>query len=368
MKHLNTFFALLVLFVSTTVFAQEPSPAESGGGGASGPVSLPMIVSRDALRSYAVEQVARVAGNTYSSSMIQSPGPTHFSFAVIDRPVDIAAVRKLVSKHELVPTIVNPADYVSFNVWYGSAGGDTLFGGGTSTQFKKNAQTGQWELPSLLGFELYLNYEIPIVVSNVYHARLTLEDETGRTIRQENIRVDERTGKIYFPSLYAGAAGFLIIDTFDRRTETPRTHIFDMRTGRSSVPVRGSSSLSPTINNFVEARASSGSVLEFNVQSYNGFGESPTVQLRVEGSGEVQPLIKVVIGALTTEGERAEWICVRRIGSETIPSLGWNCVPAFTIGGTQTILLFEPGLYHVIFQWKSFRPYPVLPTDGGGKG
>lgn len=335
--------------------------------------SLPMIASRDLLRSYAVEHISKAEGYTYSQSSVPSQGETYFAFPVTDRPVSIEKLRQEVGKYPLTPAIANPADYVGFVVRYLSRDEDILFQGGTSVKFVRNAETGRWELPPIDGPELNLNYEIPITVSNVNYAYVILTDENGNTVRYENVRADREAGKIYYPSFLAGAAGYLVVNSYDHETGKSSSRIYDMRTGKATQPATDSVALSPSIRDFPEVTlspADPGVIIE--VESHNGSGESPTVEVTVTNKpGNTAPVF-VTVTARTTEGEVPEMVCFRRIGREVSTELRLECVPAFTEGRPTQIKL-QQGLYHFFFKWKTFRPFPAIPSEpskggGGGKG
>ncbi len=324
---------------------------------------LSMIASRDALRSYAIEQVSQAWGGVWSRSIIESP-QTAFQFAINDRPVDISRFSEEIARRVFDFRVANPRDGVYFNVTYANRESDALFQGGSFAKFKLEKKG--WSFPRSLGVELWLNYEIPLTVSNVYFARILIENEQGETVYEVYPRIDSKTGKIYFPSQLAGANGFLIVNRSEG--EGPSVEeVFNLRTGLPVVPTKAQTILNVSIRDVIERVVSQKDPkLTIQVPSWNGFGESPTVQLNVvtpEDHGN-DNLVKVLFLVQTTEGELAEVAVIRQI---TEGEIVWYHVP-LEQKGNPTDILMSPGLYHVIFTWKTFRPYPPSIPDKGDSG
>ncbi len=358
-------FALIV--TATTALGRELGPLPE----------LNMLTSQGAFRSYAVQQVSNIRGSVYSASLLPTHGNTKIAVVVRERPVRIDRLRELVSANELSPAVANPLDYISFYLEYASAEGDTLFQGSASTMFFQETN-GVYYLGEKLGIELFLNYQVPVSIPGIFSARLILVDESGRTVQEVYLKVNRR-GIVYFPSYYTGdrVAGYLVIR---RRGEGER--IIDIRKGIEVPITQDGTRLASHIRDFYEATASPGSPdVLVKAESYNGFGESPTLQLRVENSGGDSP-VEVRIQAFTTEDEKASHACWRFLGAEKTLFVQENCRAADVAQGELnpiiTITLL-PGLYDVIFYWRMFRPYPAIgPTpviestvpvgDGGGGG
>jgi len=364
---------LAVTFGALAFGQQTPPPIPvpgGGGGGGQSTLQLPMIASRDALRSYALELVVQAWGFVWSASSLQSE-QSSFSFSINEKPVNIRSFHKEVASRPLSFKVANPQDWVSLNVTYATRDGQPLFQGGNSARFIQDPNhPGQWNFPENLSMELYLAWEIPLVgVSNVYYARLLLQDERGQTASSQSLRIDPRTGMPFFPAAFAGANGFLILN-MQNPDGTTRELVFNLRNGLLQEPASGKTTLDVTIRDVIEAELNPlNAKLSLVVQSYNGYGESPTVQLRVQGSEGLPPGVGVDVSfyAETTEGELPIQIGIRQLG--LVGQITWYWFPLLQNGDSTPITL-APGLYHVIFMWHSFKPYPpYIPGHGdGGKG
>lgn len=335
--------------------------------------SLPMIASRDALRSYALTEVYQAFGSALSRSMAQSTNAS-FQFAIAEKPVDIERFNKEVARRTLDINVVNPNDPVFFYVVYTDRKGHSLFQGGNVGNFIPDPKAeGKWIFPMNVAFELYMNYDIVLNVSNVFYAHIELRDDKGQTVSDQSLSVDQRSGELRFPSQLAGARGSLIL-VGQAKDGSIVERIYDLQTGRLQAPVAGHTALGVMIRDVIVAELNPlASKLSIEVQSFGGFGESPTVQLRVQGSEGLPAgsTVDTSFHVTTSEGERGKTICIRSLDAEG--PIVWYCV-ALLQNGDATAIKLAPGLYHVIFTWERFRPYPpfvpipIPVSDGGGKG
>jgi|GEM_PF-4932400 len=330
---------------------------------------LPMLASRDALRSYALQEVFQAWGSVWSRSIVNSP-ETGFHFKISDRPADIRRFHAKVASQDFDFRVANPRDEVFVNLTYADREGYPLFQGASVARFVRDPhREGRWNFPERLGAELFLAGQIPLNVSNVYWARILVQDEQGRTVHEEPLTIDERTGRVLFPAQFAGVNGHLILNINDPRGGQSE-RIINLRNGLAEGPVAARTVVRDiAIHDVVEAVLSPANMkLAVEVKSFDGYGESPTLHLRVEGSEDLPPGAAVATSfyAVTTEGELPKAIGIRVVRPDG--AIIWNWFP-LAQDGNSTELPLLPGLYHAIFAWPNLRPYPpYIPGRDGGKG
>jgi len=317
---------------------------------------LPMLRSTDALRTYALEESARVTASINASLPV---GNNSYGFVPVESPT-AEGINNTIRHINLSMDVANPNDYLY--TWSGvySSDGDPLFTG--SKRFKLENAKGGYALPVDYGdVTLVLYDEIPIRIANAQSAQLTIQNSKGETEFGTSLRVSN--GKVYFPRQLAGTNAVLSVSVLvpakgDGSVE--QWLYWSVRTGSSIKPEHFTVNLKTTIQGVL-------SITDDNVMvpvpTRNGIGTNITAELKITANRST------LLSFWTTEGKWFKGTWVRKAGTSQ-----WQYYPAVVfkeVGVMGVLLNMEIGIYYSIPDWNDgdlVEPSdPWYPSYYGGK-
>ena len=325
---------------------------------------LPMLRSKDALRTYALEQSANVAASINASLPV---GNNSYGFVPVEEATAVG-ISNTIHGMNLSVDVANPND--SLFVWAGAynADGDPLFTG--YHQFSLVNGKGGYALPPDYGdVTLALFDNIPIKVNNAQSAILAILGPDGTT--QMEYSLDVRNGKVYFPRQLAGTNAILAV--YAGIEVKPGQMQYDweywnVNNGSKFSSEHFNVALKSTIRGVVSV-ADQGEIF-VSVPTTNGIGYNQTLELKCTSVARTLSLASFQ----TTEGKwfRGAWI--RKAGAS---AWSWyDALPDVYPGGKQVMAVYvyqTKGVYYIVPVWvdgdltePSDPFYP--PYNGGGKG
>ncbi len=317
---------------------------------------LPMLRSKDALRTYALEQSANVAASINASLPV---GNNSYGYVPVEEAT-ASGISNTIRGMNLSVDVANPND--SLFVWAGAynSDGDPLFTG--NHQFKLENAKGGYALPTDYGdVTLALYDEIPIRIDGAQSAQLTIQNGNGETQFGTSLRV--YNGKVYFPRQLAGTNAILSVMTLvgGKGGGTVEQWLYwNVGNGSSIKPEHFAVNLKATIQGIVSVTDLAN--VEVAVPTTNGIGNNLTVEYKSTG--------KAYVGAsfYTTEGKWFTGAWIRKAGtSDWVPYTA-------TIGGGSVFINIPmlPGIYYIVPTWNpgdlTEPADPYYPPYGGGKG
>lgn len=315
---------------------------------------LPMIRSKDALRTYALEQSANAAASINTSL----PSDAHsWDYVQIEEPT-ASGISNAIRGMSMSVDVANPNDWLY--LWAGAynAEGDPLFTGWK--QFHLVNGKGGYVLPDGYGdVTLILFDNIPIRVDGAQSATINILDSNGQTIMGAPVRVEN--GKVYFPRQLAGTNAVLAVYTGGEKGGGQGWLYWNVNNGSKVTPEHFNIALNATVQGIVSFTDEAN--VWVAVPTTNGIGNNLTVEYKSTG--------KAYIGAVfhTTEGKWFTGAWVRKAGESH-----WTPYTA-TIGEKAVFINIpmQQGVYYIVPTWNPgdlTEPadpwYP--PYDGGGKG
>ncbi len=322
---------------------------------------LPMLRSKDALRTYALEQSANVAASINASLPV---GNNSYGYVPVEEAT-ASGISHTIRGMNLSVDVANPND--SLFVWAGAynADGDPLFTG--YHQFSLVNGKGGYALPPDYGdVTLTLFDNIPIKVNNARSAILAILGPDGKTQMEYSLNV--QNGKVYFPRQLAGTNALLAVYTSGGKGDASGWLYWNVGNGTSVQPEHFNVTLKSTIQGVVSA-VDQGEIF-VSVPTTNSVGYNLTLELRSTSVARTLSLASFQ----TTEGKwfRGAWI--RKAGTS---DWSWNnALPDVYPGGKQVMAVYvyqTTGVYYVVPVWNDgdlAEPadpwYP--PYYGGGKG
>ena len=316
---------------------------------------LPMLRSKDALRTYALEQSANVAASINASLPV---GNNSYGYVPVEEAT-ASSISNTIRGMNLSVDVANPND--SLFVWAGAynADGDPLFTG--YHQFSLVNGKGSYALPPDYGdVTLTLFDNIPIKVNaDAQSAIIDILGPDGKT--QMEYSLDVRNGKVYFPRQLAGTNAMLAVYISGSKGVGPGWLYWNVNNGSQVNPEHFNVTLKPTIQGVVSVTDLANVWL--SIPTTNGIGNNLTVEYKSTG--------KSWVGAsfYTTEGKWFTGAWVRKAGTS-------DWVPYTATIGEKAVFINIPiqqGIYYIVPTWNPgdlTEPadpwYP--PYDGGGKG
>ena len=316
-----------------------------------------MLRSKDALRTYALEQSANAAASINASLPV---GNNSYGFVPVESPT-AEGISNTIRHMNLSVDVANPNDYLY--IWAGAynSDGDPLFTG--YHQFKLENAKGGYALPAGYGdVTLALYDEIPIRIDGATSAQLTIQNENGETQFGTSLRV--YNGKVYFPRQLAGTNAILSVLTQvgGKGDGTVDQWLYwNVGNGSSIKPEHFAINLKATIQGIV-------SITDNNVMvpvpTTNSIGQNLTAELKITANRNV------LSSFLTTEGKWFKGAWVRKAGTS---QWQYYAADAFKDAGVMGVLLsVQTGIYYIIPVWNDgdlIEPAdPWYPPYGDGKG
>ncbi len=324
-----------------------------------------MVSSKAALISYASSKVGQCSAHVWAPTSVDGQNFTNGVYCELPfgERSDAFKVLNLLKQQQLCFSVVRPeVDQVNSYVGlYSNDGWCMFYGWGYGSLYKDDL--GNWFPPdSLLKFETYLNWEIPIL-SDVRQAKVVLRDKDGNVINTQYLNIDDK-GQILF------RRDFL---------EQPGEIIATMRDGSSIAASLNDSKVYQIIGVPAKLNASIEGVILFadnaeslsvKPQSYQGYGDSPLVR------GTFTKMQWFTLSANTTEGEVPLGVWYRNVETSSVDEWKYLPVSSLTIdagnnttSGNVDVPIDSAGAYEFRLEWESFR---TRPNDyyyyGGDKG
>ncbi|MDE2172419.1 MAG: hypothetical protein KGJ33_00530 [Patescibacteria group bacterium] len=309
-------------------------------------------ISKDALRTYALEQSANVAASINASLPV---GNNSYGFVPVGEPT-AEGISNTIAGMNLSVDVANPND--GLFVWAGAynADGDPLFTG--YHQFWLVNGKGGYALPPDYGnVTLTLFDNIPIKVNaDAQSAIIDILNDAGVTTAEYSLNV--QNGKVYFPRQLAGTNAMLAVYISGGKGVGPGWLYWNVSSGSQVTPEHFDVALKSTIQGVVSLTDTN---VYVTVPTTNSVGYNLTAELKSTSKQWLG------VSFSTSEGRLFKGAWVRKAGDAL-----WT--PYAPTGGTKYFLLpVEQAIYYIIPVWNDgdlVEPadpwYP--PYDGGGKG
>lgn len=326
---------------------------------------LPMIQSKDTLRTYALEQSADVAASINASLPV---GNDSYDFVPVSEPT-AEGISNTIAGMNLSVDVANHNDPLF--IWAGAynVDGDPLFTGWK--QFWLVNGKGGYALPDGYGdvtMELFDN--IPIRVGGAQSAIINIKDSNGQTIMGASVRVEN--GKVYFPRQLAGTNAILSVYVTGSKEVGPGWLYWDVSNGSKITPEHFGVTLKTTIRGVVSAKDTASNhtnTVTLVVPTTNNIGENLTIEYKSNGRGLLR------LFSWTSEGKWFKGAWVRKAGTEQ-----WIPYTATVTAPPTAVFIEVPvqsGIYYVVPSWDPqdltepadpwYPPYDG-GSNGGGKG
>jgi len=296
---------------------------------------LPMIRSKDALRTYAAEQLSQATASISTSLPAGTNTYRYVPLASSSVGGLIAAIKGMT----LSVDIANPADGLFTWATGNNSDGDTLFFGYNS--FNLVQGNGGYSLPDGYGkVTLTLANTVPIKIPGSQYAIIDILDSNGNTTAE--YKVDVYNGKVYYPRQLAGTNAILAVLVGDGRTQGT-WKFWNATTGGAVQESHYSISLNPSVSGITSLTNSN---VIIAVPTHNSFGTNQTVEL----TSTVKQRIPTV-SFYTTENKWFIGAWVRKAGSSD-----WSLFQPTTNPATDLVsfsLDLLPGVYYIVPIWSA---------------
>jgi hypothetical protein len=322
------------------------------------PSAMPMLQSKDTLRTYAVEQSARASA---SISAVLPSGNNAYGFVAVSPTV--AGISNSIRAIPLSVDVVNPNDSLFLWASVQNSDGDELFVG--YKQFSLFLDKAGYSLPSDYGnVNLALSDNVPIRISGAQAASLYITGNNGKTTTEYSLNVHD--GKVYFPRQLAGTnatLGVFRLYSLSDGSYTNSWNYWDVASGNMVQSTRFVATIQAGIQGIVSMTDTN--LVFLPVTSVNGIGNNITVEYISSG------LQNATVVFVTTEGKSFVGAYVRKAGT----TQQWLYPVSAPVGKASYIpnIQFGNGVYYIIpvrNQGDLMQPSdPYYPPDNsGGKG
>lgn len=363
---------IMCMFIALTVSVQfllastESSQMTASSVSLSKGNPLWMISSKDLLTSYAISQVNQGSVQIWTQTSIFGESFTNDVFCELPsgNRGDAFKVLDMLKQQQLYFSVARPDvdDINSYISLYNKDGWCMFYGWGYGNLLKD--EMGNWFSPaSLLKFDSYLNWEIPIYVGEgVYDAKVILRDKNGNVINTKWL--DIRDGYVVYSRDFVGQNGEILV-----MIEGGKSIVASLKDDKVYEVVGVSAKIDTSIDGVIRFDTNA-SKLVVNPKSYEGYGDSPLVR------GSFTEKMWFTLSAATIEGEIPLGVWYRNVETSSVDD--WQYLPVNNItidfgGNTKTgnidIPIGMPGTYEFRFDWEFFGPRPIdYYYGGGGKG
>ncbi len=359
-------FAALILSIQCSVASTESIQMTASSVSLSKGNPLWMISSKDLLTSYAISQVSRGSVQIWTATSVYGESFTNDVYCELPSGErnDAFKVLDVLKQQQLYFSVARP-DVDEINSYiglYNKDGWCMFYGWGHGNLLKD--EMGNWfPMVSLLKFDSYLNWEIPIYVDvDVHDAKVVLRDENGNVINTKWL--DVKDGYVFYNRDFVGQNGEIIV-----MIKGGKSIVASLKDNKVyeviGVPAKIDSSIDGVVRFDTNA-----SKLVVNPKSYEGYGDSPLVR------GRFTEKMWFTLSAATMEGEIPLGVWYRNVETSSVDD--WQYLPVNNItidfgSNTKTgnidIPIGMPGTYEFRFDWEFFGPRPIdYYYGGGGKG
>lgn len=367
MKRIVLTLAVFTAVFGLNAFGQVVTPQTGISPVINAVTDLPMLRSKDALRTYALEQSANVRAQISTSLSV---GNNAYGFVPVEEAT-ASGIADAIRGMNLSVDVANPNDPLF--VWAGAynADGDPLFTGDNRFSLVNGfssvtGEGGYYALPPDYGnVTLTLYDNIPIKVDGAQSAIIYILGRNGKTQMQYSLNV-VRNSKVYFPWRLAGTNAILAVCV---GIEVKPGQIqygweyWNVNSGSKFSPEHFNVTLKPTIQGIASFTDADVFVA---VPTTNGIGYNLTAELKVTGQRWNN------VAFWTTEGKSFNGAWVRKSGASQ-----WQYYRAFPQGQDTGAMIFgmslSAGVYYIVPVWNDGDliepPDPYYPPyDGGGEG
>jgi hypothetical protein len=357
-KIINTVIVTISLIASgQSMFGQVPVTGDSGGGGAvpttisKMPPSLPMLTSKAALKTFAIESARSAFLELKSPGMVNPSWSTGAGWLTSMRAVDVLAQFNAL---KITVPMANIEDYVHAIGTIQNQMGKILF---TADSWSRPVSIkGGYELPQMwFGFVIAKN--IPIKFDrSIRSARARFINEQGQTVGNP-IEFNVVNGEVDFQGDLAG--GIIL----ELRDQDGNVFEYDLRQENGpqinveQVAYNGSASYIDGMYDFTDP-----TVIDWQVWSWNGIGQNPAFEVTMTSKGLLP------VGTHSNEGALATGFYVR-----AMDSANWQFYPLVPEKKFSQLPL-NIGVWYIVPIWNpnDFRePDPdmsgstqVIPGEG----
>lgn len=318
---------------------------------------LPMIQSKDALRTYAIEQADHtwvwIGTSTPSNEDSWSYEPVKHRTA--------AGICDALSSMSMSLDVINSNDWIYINSGAYNVDGDPLFV--HNKAFLLVEGKGGRVLPDDYGnVTLTLAEFIPIRIEGIQAAIIQLLDSNGRVFTSDSIRV--RDGKIYYPRQLTSTNA--VLSVYGKKDGVMGWRHWDVMTGAKITPKNYDVAFKPTVQGIVSYKDVKH--VWVSVPTTNGVGNNLTVEYQSSTQSWT------AFSFYTTEGKWFTGAYVRKAGTSE-----WIKYPARVVENAVTFEApLSQGVHYVIPIWaRGDLTEPADPwhpswsggvVDVGGKG
>jgi len=341
---------------------------------------LPMIRSKDALRTYALEQAAVANAQIWTSL----PDGNNANYNAPFVPLELGSATEISNAIAGMPLAVDVANpYDPLYTWAGvyNGDGDQLFWGYSKFNLvqtpaptpKGSPQAYTWVLPAGYGnITLKMADNIPIRITNAQAAFVDILGTNGQT--QQEYSLDVYNSKVYFPWRLTETNAILAVFTNNPAGGPGGWEYWNVghNTGSKIQPQHFSTPLTATIQGIVPIKGNG--PIFVSVPTTNGVGNNLTVELQTignQGQGYGN-----YVSFWTTEGKWFKGAWVRQAGTS---QWQWYSVFSNPYQGMMVFVMYYQGdsVYYIVPDWNDgdlvepADPYiPPQPTQssGGGEG
>jgi len=308
-------------------------------------ISLPMITSRAALRSYALSEASEVNGGLY----LYSGGTSSYDYRAWSgqkTSVEILEEAKLIN---LAIETVDPTDTVGCYVSVNNNDGDTLFYGYTSGKPEKVGD--KWTLPAVMGNIVFNMSNIPIkLTKQVSSAYILSKDQYGNTQWDQLYTYGD---KIWFSEASAGLGNAYIRVSYSDGT----VEAYSISTGNFLPTITMGLSVTPVFTDVYTFKDTS--LVTLVVKSTRGKGIVPTIELVNTIAGTVKFDIS------TSDSKRPKRYWYRSTSAED-----WDAIDVSATAVYPIEISLPKGTVYMVPEWDplDFDEVAQPVSTGGGKG
>ncbi len=302
--------------------------------------NLGMISSKDALRTYALEQAVNVdvgasthiTGGSHKRVRLSSP--------------TARGIEETIRSTQLALQVVNPDDWIWLYASVVNFEGEQLFYG--YTHFVLESKNGMYILPKGYGdMKVRLSDNIPIRYDDAEWAQVNVLAENGST--QYSMTLSVQGGKIYFPTHLAGTSAIVQVST-----SSSGMHYWGTEDGRRLHSGKYDLSINAMVDGVVTVEDEN---FNLEIETHGGVGQNVTVEF-------VSTEKSIFHAAFhTSEGKWFKSVLVRKAGTSNWVRYPVRVTPEWTFAN----IGMQAGVYYLIPEWEEedLRENPYYP---GGKG
>jgi len=315
---------------------------------------LPMLRSKDALRTHALEETAMVSASIGATLPV---GDNAFDHVPVESST-AEGIMNTIRNMKLSVDVVNPLDYLYTGAGAYNSDGDQLFYG--HHRFKLvNGEAGYVMPPDYGVVTMELNDRIPIRIAGATSSIITILNAQGEAQSSSSLRV--YNGKVFFPEPLAGTNAILSVFVTGGKAESSGWRYWNVATGKSIIQKRFSMTFRPTIEGVLSFKDSHVMV---QVPTTNSIGQNMTAEFMSSGTGSI------IVSFWTTEDKWFNGAWVRKAGTD---QWQYYSTTVFESVGLMGFLLdVHMGIYYIVPSWDDGDLIelgnPWEPTFEGGKG